>query len=271
MLVTNVVLAQKTYKTEFDNSSTSSMEISLNANKVTIIGHDKNEIIIESLGTKTLDKEKDEYIKQQEKGDERPERAEGLKPLTPTMNDNTGLGIMVEKQGNHIRISSKMFMISDQYKITVPNKVKLVINDVYHYTESKFNYELSNLENELNVTSINSNFTIDNISGPLVLNTTNGNVEVKYRELKTTKPISIVTVNGYVDLTLPASVKADVQFQTIQGKAYTDFDIQSGDDNSGMTFPNMEMFLLNGKINGGGVKININSVNGDIYLRKKKV
>ena len=102
------------------------------------------------------------------------------------------------------------------------------------------------------------------------MNTTNGNVEVKYDELKTTKPVSIVTVNGFVDLTLPATVKADLQLQTIQGKAYTDFDIQKGDNESTVVFPNMGMFMLNGKVNGGGIKININSVNGDIYLRKKK-
>ena len=117
---------------------------------------------------------------------------------------------------------------------------------------------------------MNSNFALSDITGPMVLNTINGNVEAVYSAIKTTKPISIVTVNGFVDLTIPASTKADLQFHTVNGQTYTDFEVKPDENNPSVTFPNVEVFHLSGKVNGGGgIQININSVNGDIYLRKK--
>jgi hypothetical protein len=34
--------------------------------------------------------------------------------------------------------------------------------------------------------------------------------------------------------------------------------------------PEMNMFHISGRVNGGGIPISIQSVNGDIYLRKAK-
>lgn len=261
--------AQNTFKTAFNNSGDNTIEISISIDEVEVVGSTGNEIIIESIG------EKNPNYKNPPKEEPRtdvPDRAKGLKPVGSMGTDNTGLGMAVEKTEKHVKISSGARLSSDKFKITIPNKVKLIIHDMHPFGHAKYNYTISNMEDEITVHSMNSNFKLQEVKGPLVLNTINGNVETVYSAITTTKPISIVTVNGFVDLTIPAATKANLELQTINGEAYTDFDVKPTEEGS-KAIPNvgnLQMFHLNGMINGGGgVKININSVNGDIYLRKK--
>ena len=275
-LVVFSAYGQNTYKTEFNNDEESTVEISIVAAKVTVVGTAGNELIIESIGeNKPLNSQV--QIKDDKPDDDEepvlPERAKGLKPINATGKDNTGVGVFIENHEDFIRLVQSPFLLSDHYKITIPNKSKLIITDMHHFSgNSKFTYSISNLDNEITVSSLNSNFDLNNIKGPLVLNATNGNADIKYSEVKLTKPISIVTINGYVDLTLPPSLKADVQLHTMNGEAYTDFEVEEESsmipDNS---LPNMQMFHLEGNINGGGpTKVNIQTINGDIFLRKGK-
>ena len=120
--------------------------------------------------------------------------------------------------------------------------------------------------------ALNSQIDMKNISGPVVANATNGNVEIIFSKLTKDKPNSILSVNGYVDVTLPKDVKADLQLNTVNGEAYTAWDINIDEDASAaIPMPvDMNMFNIEGTINGGGIPISIQSVNGDIYLRKKE-
>jgi hypothetical protein len=77
-------------------------------------------------------------------------------------------------------------------------------------------------------------------------------------------------VNGFVDITLPTSAKLDLNLNTVNGEAFTDFDIDVKSDMPAMAIPNFEMTVMEGKINGGGIPFSISTVNGDIYLRKNK-
>lgn len=77
-------------------------------------------------------------------------------------------------------------------------------------------------------------------------------------------PLSIVSVYGYADVTLPASIKANIKLTTSYGELYAspDFKIEvdrSLDDEN----------RVSGKINGGGMNIDIGSSYGKVYLRKK--
>ena len=80
VISTGVVFAQNQYKTEFKNSPESYIEIQVGSNDVQIIGHDKDEIIIT---TDFAGEYVDEPVKMRK---EKPERAEGLKPLVLWLN-----------------------------------------------------------------------------------------------------------------------------------------------------------------------------------------
>lgn len=260
-----LILAQNEYKTEMKNSPDSHIEIMVGSETVQIIGHDKDEIRI------TTDFSGDFVDTPTGKKKQAPERAAGLKPLTADAADNTGIGLVVEKDGNHfsvLKISNNAR--NNAYIFYIPNKAKLEVNDIHAQIETT--YIIEDHFGEIEIMALNSQIKMSNVHGPVVAHATNGNVEVVFSKLTPNKPNSFLSVNGYVDITLPKSVAADLQLHTVNGEAYTDWEIDV-DKNASAAMPviaNMNMFNIEGTINGGGVPISIQSVNGNIYLRKKE-
>lgn len=258
-----IILAQNEYKTQMKNSPDSNIEIQVGSETVHIIGHDKDEICI------TTDFSGD-YIDEPSKQKKKtPERAAGLKPLTSDASDNTGIGLVVEKEEGFFSVLKMSQNARNKtYTFYVPNKAKLTVNDIHAQIETT--YTIENYKGEVEIMALNSQIEMKNISGPVVANATNGNVEIVFSKLTLDKPNSILSVNGYVDVSLPKDVGADLQLHTVNGEAYTDWEIDVDKDAS-VAMPviaNMNMFNIEGTINGGGIPISIQSVNGDIYLRK---
>jgi DUF4097 and DUF4098 domain-containing protein YvlB len=96
--------------------------------------------------------------------------------------------------------------------------------------------------------------------------------------VESAKPTSFSGVNGKIDITLPADLKANLKLKAFQGDIWTDFDVlmsgarpsaQTSNSSNGkykVTFDR----TINGSINGGGVDITLNTLNGAIYIHKKK-
>lgn len=265
LISVQVTWAQNEYKTEIKNSPDTQIDINVGTNDIHIIGHDKDEIIITTNFS-------GEYVDEPSKKKmEAPERAAGLKPISVSASDNTGIGLVVDKQEDYfavLKISKNAQKMS--YKFMVPNKVSLNIHDMH--AEINTTYFVENLHGEIVIHALNSDVKMNKISGPVVANATNGNVEIKFSKLTPEHPNSILSVNGFVDVTLPKETAADLQLHSVNGEAYTDWEIDVDDEASAAVpvIANMNMFNIEGTINGGGIPISIQSVNGDIFLRKRK-
>ena len=191
-----------------------------------------------------------------------PDRAKGLKPIYPGGEDNTGHGVAVEKNGDQITIRYLLPLTQESraYKIRVPESVYLKFKSG---CERQTNLTLSNLKGEVDA-DVCGNIKLKSVSGPLVLSTINGNVEVTFSTVSKDKPISIATINGEIDVTLPASTPANIEMSNIQGNMYSDFDFHSDDKN----MKKVGGGSVHAQINGGGVDIKLRTINGNIYLRK---
>ncbi len=97
----------------------------------------------------------------------------------------------------------------------------------------------------------------------LSLETINGDIELHGR----TGPVDINTINGEIDMFISANQKADLSLKTINGTMYTnlEMDFNQTKDNLCKVGGNVDT-----KLNGGGNKINLETINGTIYLRKAK-
>jgi len=74
-----------------------------------------------------------------------------------------------------------------------------------------------------------------------------------------------------VDLTLPADVKADLTVKSNHGAVYSDFDVALGGSRSVRDGNRIRIdSTIRGTINGGGVDLTIHTLNGAVYIRKKK-
>lgn len=219
--------------------------LEINIGKVTVEGTTGNEIIFSST---EHDKDKDE-------------RAQGLREINSLgLDDNTGLGINVSDKGDVVTVLQLKKMNSPKIKILVPKGV--IVSFSY---ESQYGGDVSfkNMENEIEVSAQYNSIDLDNCSGPVTVKTIYGHVDAIFNT-NSKGPISIVSIYGYVDVTLPQSTKANIRMSTSYGEIYAaaDFKIE-------MDRPGSDSDRVGGKINGGGMNIDLSCNYGKVYLRKK--
>jgi len=192
---------------------------------------------------------------------ETPEQAKGLKPIYAAGTDNTGIGVYMEKNGNRVTLHCLLPITrSGSYRIRVPDNLALEINsDCARGGETT----ISNVKNEIDLKGCHR-VELKNVSGPLDISTISGGITVVFSELSKDKSISLASVSGEVDVTLPAKAGFNLEMSTISGGMYSDFDLAPA---------NADMRRVGGgnlhaPVNGGGTDVRLHSISGNIYLRK---
>lgn len=226
----------------------SSGRLEIGIGKVTVEGYNGNEIIFSG----------------RDKAEAKDERAAGLLAINGSgLTDNTGLGINVTDKGNVIEVSQLKKMGSPEIKILVPKGVIVSFN---HESQYGGTATFKNLENEIEVSAVYNSIELENVTGPLTLKTVYGHIEA---ELNTNVkgPLSIVSIYGYVDVTLPVATKANLKMSTSYGELLVAPEFKIEIDKQGDMVRYSDK--VNGKINGGGMNIDLRSDYSKIYLRKK--
>lgn len=90
--------------------------------------------------------------------------------------------------------------------------------------------------------------------------TVNGSIRASMGRADGRGPLSFKTVNGGITVELPASVAADVHAETVNGGIETDFPLTVKGKWVGRR--------VDGQIGGGGRRLELETVNGSITLRK---
>jgi len=244
LLATCTLRAQE-YKTAVENTKASRLIVKDFSGDLPIEGYAGNEIVISGGPDLSI-----------------PSRAKGLKPVYGGGPDNTGLGLNVEKSGNQITITCLLpFNKGADYRIKVPDNLYLKVTSGCEHQNS---VTISNMKNEVEV-NICGPISIKNSTGPLVLSTINGGVDVVFSEISKDKPTSIASINGEIDVTLPAKSAVNLEMRNMQGGMYSDFDFPAEDKE----MRRVGGGAINARLNGGGVGLKLTNINGNIYLRKK--
>lgn len=137
------------------------------------------------------------------------------------------------------------------------------------------------ISGEIDVDNVNGNVAVAGATGPVLAHSTNGKVSASLNQLPSGKPVSLSTMNGDIDLTLPGDAKTKIVMKTENGDIVTDFDIKIDptsnapiiEDNrdKGGKYRIRRGRTLTGTINGGGTgDIQITSYNGRLMIQKKK-
>ena len=188
----------------------------------------------------------------------------GLRRLQPVG------GFEAVEENNNMVISSNSNE-SVELVITVPTKTNLKVTGV-----NGGPITIDGVDGEIEVSNTNNSIAVTNAAGSVVAHSTNGNVKATLVRATAGKPMAFTSLNGNVDVTLPASLKATFKLRSDMGDVYTDFDLQLKTETTTTPNPKRE----NGKIrievsksqtaalNGGGSEIELRTFNGNIYLRK---
>lgn len=136
---------------------------------------------------------------------------------------------------------------------------------------------VNNVNGALEITNVNGAIKLTEISGSVVANTVNGPIVVIFKSIDPKAAMAFTTLNGNVDVTFPASLKANLKMRSDRGEIYTDFDVVTSKSDSkstrtakdGMYRITVEDWVT-GKVDGGGPEMMLKNSNGNIYIRKAK-
>ncbi len=182
-----------------------------------------------------------------------------------------GLELEASENENSVKISSNSGNTEIDLEIEVPFGT-----DLYADTFNDGELVVSNVQGAIELKNYNGEIMALNISGSVIATTYNGDIKMTFDKVTDGVPMSYLTYNGNVDLTLPASTKASLKMKTQQGEIYTGFEmnitssgmVQNKDNKSG-TFKVSIDEWKRGDINGGGPEFTLKTNNGDLYIRKK--
>jgi hypothetical protein len=238
---------QTTFAQEFKVAK-STGRLELNIGRVTVEGHSGNEIIFSSRDNR----------------ESKDERAQGLRPINGMgLDDNTGLGINVTQKGDVVEVNQLKKMNAPDIKVLVP---KGVIVSFSHQSQYGGKATFKNMENEIEISATYNSIELENVTGPLAIKSVYGHIEASLgANIK--GPISIVSVYDYVDVALPPTTKANLKLSTSYGEIFVgpEFNIEIEKQGNWVQYSDK----VNGKLNGGGLSIDIRADYGKIYLRKK--
>jgi hypothetical protein len=98
-----------------------------------------------------------------------------------------------------------------------------------------------------------ADFSVETINGNIVIS---GN----------TAAITAKSISGYIDVAMDPAKAMQVKLETITGTMYSNFDISAGDKNLRWVGGRSVSTELNG---GGGKRIELKTISGDIFFRKQ--
>jgi hypothetical protein len=243
LIITGIVSAQE-YKVA---KSTGRLEIR-EVNNVSIEGYSGNEIIFSSR-----DHDRDD-----------DGRAKGLRAISSMgLEDNTGIGLSVVDKGDYIEVQQLKKTDGPDIVIRVPKGVKVSYS---HTSPHGDDIEIENFEGELEISTVHNGVVLTNTTGPMEVKTVHGDIDASLAAaLKS--PVSIVSVHGHVDVALPVATKANLRLGTSWGEILVDPDFKIEIDRSGNYVRYSDK--VSGKLNGGGIEIELASTHDNVYLRKK--
>ncbi|MEP6601852.1 MAG: DUF4097 family beta strand repeat-containing protein [Nitrospirota bacterium] len=245
-----------------DASRPRMVKCSLLNGAITVKGYAGKDVIVEA-------RPRNEERRHRRSSD-RGERTEGMRRI-----DVNATGLSVEESDNVVVVGTRAHQESIDVTIQVPFATSLKL----HGTNGG-DIIVDHVSGEIEIDNINGNAIATHISGSAVLHSLNGKVLASLDKITGDKAMSFSTLNGDIDVTLPADTKVKVKMKSDNGEIYSDFDVRldaSGrqpvveDNRSGKGKYRVRFEkAMYGTINGGGPEMQLTTFNGNVYIRKAK-
>lgn len=175
---------------------------------------------------------------------------------------------------NKVKVTgfANLASMNNKYEILVPNSINLSWNvedcskknsNTFFIRTNSRPWELIDFDGDVEISTSYKSISLTNVSGPVVANTIGGNITVVFDAILPSKLYSLVSNDGYIDVSLPnsADIKVDVNGKRIL---------------SDINFKVLEETLQDGikemklQLNSGKTKMKIDSGSGSVYLRKQE-
>ncbi|HEX5758790.1 MAG TPA: hypothetical protein VF121_06310 [Thermoanaerobaculia bacterium] len=226
------------------------LEVGLVSGAVTVEGGGGSQVVVEARSPGRKDHG-------------RPQSRDGLRRIPIT-----GFALDIEEKDNVVEIGSSP-AVPVHLHIRVPEQTSVRLSTV-----NDGDIRVSGVRGEHEISNVNGAIEARGVSGSLVAHTINGPIRVTLTAIAPGKAMAFSSLNGNVDVTVPAGTKADLRMESENGEIYTDFDIAERQraaaqpERSGGRFKLTVDRAVQGAINGGGPEMHFKTFNGDVYLRR---
>ena len=144
----------------------------------------------------------------------------------------------VTEKGNHMTIAAPM---NSGIVVQVPFQTSLQLN------AANGAILVEKVLGEIDVQSVNGSIVLHGVAGAVVAHSQNGSIVAIFDKVDTHRPMSFSSMNGKIDVTFPADLKAIFKVMDQRGAVHSDFDMMT---------------------RGGGPEIQFKNYNGGINIRK---
>jgi hypothetical protein len=242
-----------------DPSRPGRLVMSVSSGSITITGENRQDVVIET---------------RQGADDVGPGRGTTAAPTPPPpglRRLTQSVGFTVDEENNEMKVGlAGAYNRTLNFTIRVPARTNLKLNTLRNGSIS-----VQSVEGDLETSSMGGSVTLTNVSGSVVANSMRGSVKATLARVTAEKPMAFTSFNGSVDVTFPATIKANFKLRSDGGDVFTDFDIQlrpvpktdTGDRKGGRFRLEVNNSVL-GSVNGGGPEIELRTFHGDVFVRK---
>ena len=145
--------------------------------------------------------------------------------------------------------------VSAAFEIRVPKGVKIGVWTVNGAVS------VEGATSEVRAGTVNGGVEASSSGGPVQANTVNGSVRASMGRFDSNQDLSFTTVNGSVIAEFTGDIDADIDLSTVNGRFQTDWPVTI----SGRIDPRR----LRARIGRGGPHIRLETINGNVELRKR--
>jgi DUF4097 and DUF4098 domain-containing protein YvlB len=242
------------------------LEVSLLSGGITVTGWDGKEVVVQvDAGGSDSEDEMDVEVES-----DPDDRSRGLRRIP-----NLAAGLEIEEGDNVVTVSSHNHRNMD-LAIQVPRATTIRLSTI-----NDGDIVVRDVSGEIIATNTNGDILLHKVSGAAVIDALNGEIDAELLRIDPKKSYSFSSLNGDIDLTLPADARVELRIKTDNGEIYTDFDLQLGaktsevepeEDKASRKKKRRYGFETSmvGTLNGGGSLLRLQTFNGSIYIRKAK-
>jgi hypothetical protein len=198
------------------------------------------------------------------------EKARGMKMLQVE-----NMGLTIEEEENVISVDADEGKRAVDLTIQVPFSTSLELT----CRDDERGVTVERVNAEIEVDTSDGPIVLTGVSGPVVADSSDGEIKVVFSKITPGKPMSLSAMDGDIDITLPPDAKASLKLKTDEGQIFTDFDVQltpsqekkeEDERREGGSYRVTYEKVTLGLINGGGTEIQLTTYEGNIYIRKAK-
>lgn len=176
------------------------------------------------------------------------DKREAYLKATVNINDNSDndkYRLSVEELSGTVKFEAEIEDMDKIRRTTTTSERGVIVRDDDRCIHIEIDYEI---------------YLPENIS--LDLETISGDIEIFGQE----GPMKIKTISGFIDIAIPEDLDADFEMETITGEMFSDLNIDiEGEMENMRFFPGGD---VEATLNRGGNLFRLETISGDIYLRK---